>query len=44
MAPPVSAARKIPYPGISTYDPNGITLGSTAITFGSLTRFVPSAV
>lgn len=34
IAPPVSAATATPYPCTSTIDPNGITLGSTAMAIG----------
>src|SRR5690625_5844478 len=35
MAPPTSAAVAYPYPSTYTSEPNGMTLGSTAITFAS---------
>src|SRR5699024_1174540 len=44
MAPPVSPAIAMPYPGISTIVPSGITLGSTAITIGFTRRSIPVAV
>ena len=32
ISPPVSAAKASPYPGMYSFVPNGITLGSTATT------------
>ena len=44
IAPPVSPAMAIPYPGTSTKLPKGITLGSTAMTVGFLRKSIPVAV
>ena len=44
IAPPVSPAIAIPYPGTSTREFKGITLGSTAIQIGFLLKSIPVAV
>src|SRR5699024_6457702 len=44
IAPPVSPAIASPYPSTQTFEPKGITLGSTAITFAELSfKFIPVA-
>src|SRR5699024_2310712 len=43
ISPPVSPAIASPYPSTHTFEPSGITLGSTAITFGPSDNSIPVA-